>query len=78
MNDEQVAAFAAMETALREFAQACRATWIAIVDAMTPIVSAITRIYRQLRAAHLIPRQYRDTMARRKIRRYMQFCVSRR
>lgn len=54
--------------ALYEWAQR---TWDAIRDVAARVIKAVARLYRDLRAAHLIPRQYRDTMARRKIRRYM-------
>lgn len=63
--DEQLrAAFAVMADALREIGRM-------MTEAFAPIMRSVTRVYRQLRAAHLIPRQYRDTMMRRKIRRYV-------
>ncbi len=77
MNDQTVAAFAELQKAFQEFARACEQVWDAIVAAVTPIIRAVMRLFRQWCVAHLIPRQYRLTMARRKVRRYMLFCARR-
>ena len=74
MTDEQIAQ---IQEAFQQFARACEQVWDAIVDAVAPIVRAVIRWYRQRCAAYLIPRQYRLTMARRKVRRYALFCARR-
>ena len=77
MNDQTIAAFDELQEAFQQFAQACAQVWDAIFEAVTPIIHAVMRLYRQWQAAHFIPRQYRVTMARRKIRRYALFCARR-
>lgn len=77
MNDQTIAAFDELQEAFRQFAQACEQVWNAIVKAVTLIIRAVIRLYQQWRAAHLIPRQYRDTIMRRKMRRYALFCARR-
>ena len=81
MNDQTVAAFAELQEAFQQCARACEQAWNAIVEAFKPIIHAVVRLYRhlyrQLCAAHLIPRQYRDTITRHKIRRYALFCARR-
>ena len=50
--------------------ECCEHVWQALVDAFAPLVALFTRVWRDLVRLHLIPRQYRDTMMRRKMRRY--------
>lgn len=63
MMDEQMAALL----------QAAREYMRAIADILMPfirdVIRNVARVYRQLRMMHAIPRQYRDTMTKRKLRR---------
>lgn len=61
----------------KEVAEAMRQVGQTIVEIITeafaPILRRVTALYRAMLQLHLIPRQYRDTMMRRKIRRYYAF-----
>lgn len=60
----------AVRAAAAVLVQAALQAWGAIQDFFATIGKQLTRVWYTFRAAHRIPRQYRDTMARRKIRRY--------
>ena len=77
MSDQTAEAFEELQEAFRQFAHVCEEIWNAIVEIVAPIIKAVIRWYRQCCAAHLIPRQYQLTMARRKIRHYALFYARR-
>lgn len=71
-NMDQIAvAFQGAADAAEQFVKACQRAWAAICNIVADAVRFIERTWRNWRALHLIPRQYRDTMARRKMRRYV-------
>jgi hypothetical protein len=63
-------AFEQMRSAFASFAQACDQIMETIAEAIAPIIRAVARFVQQMRSLHLIPRAYRDTIMRKKIRRY--------
>jgi hypothetical protein len=83
MNDEQLQpwmidmdamrvlgeALQAINAAAALVVDACLQAWNAIQAIMVAAARDFTRIWRAWRATHCIPRQYRDTMMRRKIAR---------
>lgn len=68
-----VAAFEQMRSAITQLAEACRKALEAMREAVQPLIQAVVRWYREACRLHLILRQYRDTMARRKLRRHLLY-----
>lgn len=67
----QIAAtFEQIRKALDQLAHACREAVQQIADVLAPLIRQIARVYYRLCHLHLIPRQYRSTIMRKKIRRY--------
>lgn len=60
-------AFAQWRAAFDQIAEVCRRAAQIIAEAIAPIIRAVVRWWRQVQ--HLMPRQYRMTMQRRKLRR---------
>lgn len=74
----QIAAvFEQMRIALAQLAEACRQALQAMRDAVQPLIRAIVQFYRDMCRLRLIPRQSRDTIAKRKLRRHVVLMVSR-
>lgn len=66
------AAFEQMQQAFAALAEAARQAWQALVEALRPLVDIVVRVWSDILQRHWAPRQYRDTMQRRKLRRYFQ------
>lgn len=67
MTDEQIEQ---LRAALQEVLDVVQRAWQTIVNTFALIARAIVRWYREARRAHLIPRQYRNTIMRRKLRKH--------
>ena len=72
VQDEIKAAFARLRAAFQELAEQCAEMRAAIIEAFKPLVQIILSWYRDLCLLHLMPRQYRNTMQRRKLRRLLR------
>lgn len=73
-----VAAFEAMRPAILQLAEVFRKALDALREAIQPLIHAVARWYREACRLGLIPRQYRNTMARRKLRRHVVLMTQRR
>lgn len=66
------AAFEQVRKAFERFVEACKEVMRVIADALAPLIRYIAGVYHDLCRLHLMPRQYRLTIMRKKVRRYMR------
>ena len=68
-----LAIFEQMRLAITQLAEACQRALEAMREAMQPLIQVVVRWYREACRSHLIPRQCREAMARRKLRRLLLY-----
>jgi hypothetical protein len=67
----------ACRDATNKIMEACRRAWAAIESILRTVGRQLHAVYWASRRAHLIPRQHRDTIMTRKMRRYALSMVRR-
>ena len=66
-----------LRAAFEQLMDACSVALERIVELFRPFVHALSRQINEMYRLHLIPRHYRVTVARKKMRVYMRFCARR-
>jgi len=71
------AAFDQMREALAVLADRCRELLTTLADAIKPLIQWITRTWRAMLRLRIVPQQYLNTIAKRKMRRHILWMARR-